>query len=164
MAATYEPIATITVSGASTNSVTFSNIAATWTDLVVIAKYSLSSETLQARFNSDSGSNYSCTNLYGNGSSAASNRRANFTEARLGLENANQNGLGTGRFHFMSYTNTNVYKTILCESAVPGQEVTRRINLWRNTAAITSINLSSFNASWNFSSGDTFSLYGIKAA
>lgn len=75
MTATYESIETTTLGSAAAN-ITFSSIPSTYTDLVVV--YTLKAETASAdiymRFNSDSGSNYSNTILWGNGTSAGSNR------------------------------------------------------------------------------------------
>ena len=68
----------------------------------------------------------------------------------------------------MSYANTSVNKTRLWRyrsvtSAGGNGEVGGLVGLWRSTNAITSIEVSAFNAV-NFKSGSTFSLYGIKAA
>jgi hypothetical protein len=163
MPATYEPIATHTFSG-STNSVTFSSIPATYTDLRLVMAYNIGSELVQARFNGDTASNYSCTNLYGNGTTASSNRRSNFTEARLGLEGVNTTSEGVLTVDFMDYSNTTTYKTVLSRCNHAAQSVNARVNLWRSTTAINTILISTLNASWNFTSGDTATLYGIKAA
>jgi len=71
MAMTYTPIATQTL-GSSVSTVTFSSISGTYTDLVLIAQPIASAGVdLELRFNGDSGSNYSCTQLSGDGSSPA---------------------------------------------------------------------------------------------
>ena len=80
MTATYEKIATTTL-GSNQASVTFSSIPATYTDIVVIATGKTSTETtLYFRFNGDSGSNYSSTDIYGDGSAAGSFRFSNSSE------------------------------------------------------------------------------------
>ena len=120
---------------------------------------------LQGRFNSDSATNYSCTNLYGNGTTAGSNRRSNFTELRLSQENFNADNTWCNVIvNVMNYANTTTYKTVLSRSNVASQEVTARVNLWRKTPeAINSITL--FGAAGNnFAAGSTFTLYGITAA
>jgi hypothetical protein len=160
---TYSTIATTTFAG-STNSVTFSSIPGSYTDLRLVISYSISGELIQARFNGDTASNYSCTNLYGTGTTAASNRRVNFTEARLGLESANTNSRGVLKVDFMGYSNSTTYKTVLSRCDNAGQETNARVNLWRSTANIGTILISTFNASFNFSAGDTATLYGIAAA
>jgi len=82
MASTYTPIATTTASGSS-GTITFSGISGSYTDLILIyaAKDGNSSTEGNAniQFNSDTGSNYSYTNLYGNGSSAGSSRASSTT-------------------------------------------------------------------------------------
>lgn len=165
MAATYDQIASYTVSTA-VDTVTFSALPQTFTDLIVISNFSLSGESLYVRFNSDTGSNYSATRIIGNGSSASSSRGSNQTAiVAWGAVSTNQaSGRTTSVGQVLSYANTNVYKTALSEFSHAGQEVNRTVGLWRSTAAITSLSLTSTNASWKFSAGDTFSLFGVKAA
>lgn len=160
---TYSSIATTTLSSAA-QSYTFSSIPSTYTDLRLVVDGVVTGELVQARFNGDSGSNYSCTNLYGTGSVAGSNRRANFTEARLGLENVNTTTQGTVSVDFMNYANTSVYKTYLSRANYASQETNVRVGLWRSTSAINTILVSLFNTSWAFSAGTTFTLYGIASA
>jgi hypothetical protein len=62
----------------------------------------------------------------------------------------------------MSYTNTNVYKTVLTAAARAGTGVDRIVGLWRSTSAITSVTL--FTPDADMASGTTLSLYGIKAS
>ena len=168
MAATYEPIASQTL-GSDTASVTFSGIAADWTDLVLSiagrGTAALSSVLLQVQFNSDTGSNYSASYIWGDGSSAYSGRQSNVTYAPVGnmaAASATSNVFTPFALTFMSYANTNVYKTTLAANAISGTLVGRNVSLWRSTSAITSITLSP--NSGNFATGCTFSLFGIKAA
>lgn len=163
MASTYTPIATYTL-GSASQSVTFSSIPSSYTDLQLIIDSSMGGEIVQARFNSDTGSNYSCSNLYGTGSAAATNRRSSFTEARLGIENANTTSKGVVIVDFMNYANTAVYKSFLSSAGYASQETTLRAGLWRSKSAINTILVSSFNGSWPFAAGSTFTLYGIAAA
>ena len=61
MAATYTPIASITL-GAATSSVTFSSIPQTYTDLIVIFNGRTDGdENTNLQFNSDTTNNYSVT-------------------------------------------------------------------------------------------------------
>ena len=71
-AATYVPIGTNTVSGTTTNLITFSSIPSTFTDLVLIdnGKFSASDNSYAMTFNGDTASNYSYTYLLGSGTSA----------------------------------------------------------------------------------------------
>ena len=70
----YKPIATQTVSGSSTSSVTFSSISGSYTDLILIINGATSdsaTNNFRVRFNSDSATNYSATRLLGDGSSTS---------------------------------------------------------------------------------------------
>ena len=81
MAQTYDAIASYTF-GSAASSYTFSSIAASWTDLILIGNWAQDSGTVREmaiRLNGDTGTNYSITELYGNGTSAASYRRSNQT-------------------------------------------------------------------------------------
>ena len=81
MAATYEPIQTYTLASAAA-SITFSSIAASWTDLrLVFAVHptAASSVSICYRFNGDTASNYSDTLIKGNGASASSSRHTSQT-------------------------------------------------------------------------------------
>lgn len=160
MAATYEPIASTTLAS-SASSVTFSGIAADWTDLRLscLLTPSTSNVNVFMRLNADTGTNYSRTFLLGNGSSASSNRNANVpNEVAVGFL-ASTSSLDTTTIDLMSYANTNVYKTVLAQTADATNLVNRIVALWRSTAAITSIRIGA-----SLAAGSTLSLYGIKAA
>lgn len=167
--ATYEPIATTTLSSGQAN-VTFSSISGSYTDLVLIvqAKSSNSSDDPQLYFNSDTGSNYSLTFMSGNGSSASSGRYSNtgggFYCGRPGYTSA---GFTTTIFNIMNYANSTTYKTILLRSGAndntAGYNATEAgVALWRSTSAITSLTID--GGSGNIASGSTFTLYGIACA
>jgi hypothetical protein len=121
------------------------------------------------RFNGDTGSNYSKTHLYGTGSAAGSDNASNTTSAPAGTwypTAISSSGIyGTTVISIMNYSNTTTYKTALSRNAsisttnaLPGAIV----SLWRNTAAITSIDLFMNPNDW--ATGSTFTLYGIAAA
>jgi hypothetical protein len=74
---TYEAIATQTL-GSAAASVTFSSIPSTYTDLVLVCNFETSSNAIAGvyiQFNGDTSTNYSSTNLIGNGSTAESSRQ-----------------------------------------------------------------------------------------
>ena len=162
MTATYEKIATNTLSTA-TASVTFSSIAGTYTDLVLICETKMpnNNEALSMRFNSDSSSNYSYVQLAGTGTVAATNDGINQSYARFG-NNLQTNG-GFTKADILNYSSSSVFKTILSRSghATDGGTVAFA-NMWRSTSAITTI-LIYPESTGNFASGSTFTLYGIKA-
>lgn len=163
---TYEAIATNTISGSSTNSVTFSSIPSTYTDLVIVfqgTKISAGGQSLIYQLNGDTGSNYSFTYLGGNGSTASSGRVSNSTYAALGAWVSNLSTTGEADFlYLMNYSNTTTYKTGLARSS-GSSAVEANVALWRSTAAINSVTLS-IGSPAAFTAGSTFSLYGIKAA
>jgi hypothetical protein len=164
MPRTYEPIASQTLGSASA-SVTFSSIASTWTDLRLVIVGGIASGASEnivcLRFNSDTGANYSDTHLWGNGSSPQNGRSTNTTFTRLWrVAIGGQSVITTD---IMSYANSNVFKTVLSANANPAESVWRVVGLWRSTSAITSVTVLE-NSGNNFSSGSTFSIYGIKAA
>jgi hypothetical protein len=161
---TYEAIATTTV-GTATNSVTFSSIAATYTDLVLVifARNTTATNTSYIRLNGDSGANYSSTQLYGDGSTAGSNRDTSRGQIDniYAASSANASGtFSTTLVNIQNYANTTTYKTVLSRSNLPIQ-VAASVGLWRNTAAINSVQIVSGG---NFEIGSTFNLFGIKAA
>lgn len=163
MAATYESIATTTL-GTATNSVTFSSIPSTYTDLVLITNVGhASGDATVYQFNGDTGSNYSRTFLSGNGSSTYSGRETNGTW--MNLQNQDQPTTSVSQVQvvsIMNYSNSTTYKTAVGRGNVASAGVTAAVGLWRNTAAITSVTVRT--ASANFVVGSTFTLYGIKAA
>jgi hypothetical protein len=161
MAITYTPIATQTL-GSAAASVTFSSISGTYTDLILIISgtNTAGGENLLLQFNSDTGSNYSRTQLTGNGSAAQSFRASNVTEARIGIV---QTTPSTSISNIMNYSNTTTNKTIISRDGNAGVNTQAVVNLWRNTAAITSI-LIYQSSSANFLTGSTFTLYGVKSA
>lgn len=168
MPATYDCIATTTLSSA-TSSVTFSSISGSYTDLVLVFEGTSSAvDSLFARVNSDTASNYSGTELRGDGSTAASSRFSNVTYLYLGYNvSMDSTNRANAIIHFMNYSNSTTYKTVLSRfnraggSSYPGTAA--YVNLWRSTSAITSIQMIDYGGG-NFSVGSTFTLYGITAA
>lgn len=167
MASTYEPISSHTLASTAVT-YTFSAIPSTFTDLVLVimAKTARSdalvADNLEITFNSDTGSNYSQTRLYGT-TSALSQRKTSQTYIQfLGATGNAAASQSVTTVNIMSYANTNVYKTSLLSGGSAGLSVERQVALWRNTAAITSIGIAPQTSPWQV--GSTFTLYGIKAA
>ena len=160
---TYVALDKVTISGTSTNTVTFSSISQNYTDLILVIEGTSTGANIDfpIRFNGDTGANYSRTYLYGNGSSTSSGRASNDTS--MGLPNLDT-GRGVSISHIFNYANTTTFKTGLGRtSGAPSYGVSAIVGLWRNTAAITSLTV--FAAGANFyGNGTTLSLYGIKAA
>lgn len=165
---TYEPIVTTTL-GSAQGSVVFdiSSVAnQSYTDLVlVITNITAQINNMGISLNGDTGSNYSRTVAYGNGST------------RLSSKNNNQNYLFTmykdtdgGNptmciSHFFNYSNGSVYKNVVSRLVTDSSGTRSSMMItgtWRSNEAITTISINSGNA--NFNSGANFTLYGILAA
>jgi hypothetical protein len=162
MAATYTPIASVTL-GASSSSVIFNNIPQTYTDLILVCTYSFSGTTnILGQWNGDTGNNYSYTYLEGYTTVATSGRGSNTNIANLGYSNANQ--LSNAIIHFMNYSNATTHKTVLNRQNQTGTNtyLSMTTNLWRSTNPITLINI--FCNTGTMAAGSTFNLYGILGA
>jgi hypothetical protein len=159
---TYTPIATQTL-GSAAASVTFSSIPQGYTDLVLIANRSSSGlDNLSMQFNGDTGSNYSFTVLYGTGSTAGSYRGSNTNNPYLDFYASSSSSLPTPVImNIQNYSNSTTYKTTLARGNAAATGVDATVMLWRNTSAITSILLKCHDGS-NFTTGSTFSIYGIQ--
>jgi hypothetical protein len=163
---TYTPIATNTVSGTSTATVTFSSISGSYTDLIIVANGSITvNDNTYVQFNSSGGTGYSGTYFTGNGTTAAagtytSNDRivADYTS----YPNTT-GGAWTTIYHFMNYANTNTVKSCLIRANNAGIGTSLSTHSWNSSAAITSIALQCTGSS-KWGNGTTFTLYGIQAA
>jgi len=160
---TYVALDKVTVSGSSTSTVSFTSISQLYTDLVFIVNGSKSgsgSTDIAWQANSDTNSNYSQTSLYGTGSAASSDRGVSATSARNGRLGIDQS---TSILNFQNYSNTTTYKTCISRGNTAGYLVIANVGLWRSTSAISSLAFTLADGT-NFTSGTTFSLYGIAAA
>lgn len=165
MATTYTPIATQTVSGSSTSRITFNSVPSTYTDIIAIANCATSggASSLYGQVNGDTGTNYSWTYLYGNGTSAASGRFSNAGNYIAGYYVTPATGFDfVSITHYQNYANTTTNKTVLSRAnasggTYPGAEAS--VSLWRNTAAINRIDF--YIGTGNFVAGSTFTLYGV---
>ena len=171
MANTYTLIASNTL-GASTASVTFSAIPSTYTDLVLRMSVRTTStgvqDTFALQFNSTT-ANYSINYLEGTGSSASAGGFFNAT-TRTDI-NVTGNGATADTFsnielYIPSYLASqhkpsSVFSVNENNATAAVMQVTA--NLWRDTAAINTIKLDALTYSgYNFVSGSSFFLYGIK--
>ena len=164
MAATYTPIATTTL-GSANNSVTFSSISGSYTDLVLIYSGTTTNnnQNLAIQFNSDTATNYSETELYGNGTTAGSGRRSSLSQIFLN-EQGGSSGQTTVVTNVMNYANTTTYKTALTRYGTAGGGPETNVGLWRSTSAITAIKIFLNGGTETFTAGSTFTLYGIANA
>lgn len=166
MATTYEPIATTSISSSGINTITFSSIPNTYTDLRISFFWKGDYANPFMQFNSDTGTNYSNTRLTGNGSAAQSSRQSTTDSITLspltGLDTTGYPALS--EINIFSYAGS-TYKTTLIRTSVDlngsGSTVSE-VALWRSTSAITSVTLGLTTGSSCI--GTTATLYGIKAA
>ena len=113
------------------------------------------------QINGDTSASYSRTRLFGNGSSAASDRASNTTKGALGINSTAQ--FSTIIANFQNYSNATTYKTVVSRGSDASNFVSAYVSLWRNTSAITQITILP-DSGTTFVSGSTFTLYGIAAA
>jgi hypothetical protein len=176
MPSTYTPIATNTLTSA-TATISFTSIDQTYTDLVIVTSArGASSGHLYARWGNgsyDSATNYSGTGMWARSTTDdyGSSRNTSFNFARLSpftysVPNATST-FGTTIVHLQNYSNTTTFKTVLTRCSgidaneYAGPEVA--VILWRSTSAINQIQFS-IAGGFNFETGTTITLYGIKAA
>ena len=161
MAITYEPIATTTLGAAAAN-ITFSSIAATYTDLRIVFSGTVATAgSFGMQFNSDTASNYSRTFVYGTGTVAASGKSANQTSI-VGT-NMGTTIPALTEIDIFSYAGS-TYKTTLIRGSADtnGSGTTiALVALWSSASAITTIKLFEANGA-NLSTGTIATLYGIK--
>jgi hypothetical protein len=162
---TYTPIATNTVSGGSTNSVAFSSISGSYTDLVIVAKIfptaDIGGQNMYIRFNSDTSTNYSSTTMLGNGTAASSSRLTSQTGiGRMDFYTA-ANPTAT-LLNVQNYSNSTTYKNVLIRHNVTDNGTKAIVGLWRSTSAITSLEM--YIDAGFYGAGSTFTLYGIASA
>ena len=151
-----------TVLGSSASSVTFSSIPSTYKDLVVeiVGAYPGADVTTVCTFNGDNGSNYSYTNLIGNGSSSGSGRGTSTPYIVVSAPGNSSSELSADYLHIMSYSNTGIYKSTLGRSNRSSSLVRATAGLWRATAAISSVSFYHYGGV-NIAAGSTFRLWGV---
>lgn len=165
MALTYEPISTTTLSSAA-NSITFSSIPATYTDLhLVVTTLGATGDYISIRFNGDTSTNYSWIIGGMDNTGTFQQKATGQAQGRIGNSMNSATIPTVTRTDIFSYAGS-TYKTVNSTSGsdINGSgEVRVFTNMWRSTAAINSILLRG-DAGANFAIGTKATLYGIKAA
>ncbi len=160
MPQTYVPIATNTL-GSNTNTVTFSAIPQTYTDLIIVfngANTSSADFRIQVGNGSvDTGTNYSRTIMFGHSGGVVASGDTN----NIAWISSSYTNRSNAIIQIMDYSNTTTNKTALIRNDISSDITYASVNLWRSTSAINIITLS--QPTHNFVSGSTFTLYGIKA-
>jgi hypothetical protein len=168
----YESIATVNGTGSS-DTVSFNSIPATFKHLQIRwigrCDAATADENMQLRVNNDTAGNYSRHFLYGVGSgSPSSGGDANASGVLVGrITGANSTALimGAGIIDILDYASGTKYPTF---RAISGNDQNGSglswfaSGSWRNTTAITSIQLKQIFGYGNLTTASTFALYGIK--
>jgi hypothetical protein len=172
MAVTYELIETVTVTaGAGAANITFTSIPQTYTDLQLVMSVrtnrSSAADYVAVSFNSST-SSFSTRLLFGTGSVAGTASHTVSPDSRIAGQavgnNATANIFSNGYLYIPNYTSSN-NKSYSYDAArednASGTELGIGAGLWSDTAAITSIAITSWGGSTilQYSSA---SLYGIK--
>jgi hypothetical protein len=167
---TYVAIETQTVAS-TVASVTIGSggtIPQTYTDLILVVSGKSTSGIVNwgLRFNGDTGSNYSRTLMFGNGSTTGGARQTSSTSANPGfLTTAGSPTI----IQIMNYRNTTTYKSWIARAGDASDSVSLSVGMWRGSTGsatnqpITSITLFS-DGSTSIAAGTTFTLYGIADA
>lgn len=172
------PIASATASG-TVSDYMFQNIPQTYQDLMLIVSVrgaaSQTSQTFAAYVGTGAnGTNLlqsnenSVTRLSGDGSNATSSRTTN--GSGMFLNNIPGGTSTSGVFasyaiHFLNYANATTFKTLLSRYAgdLNGSGVTSLVvGLARTTSPLLTVGVATYGDG-NFTSGSTFTLYGIRA-
>lgn len=161
MAITYEPIATTTVSGSSTTTVTFSSLAPGWNDMVIVIAGNTTNLTGAIRFNNDSSSIYSRIGIRGNGTTANSFQQTamSFIPFDGSYSQPSQNVI----IHINGWAYSGFNKTAIIRSNNAGAGLDQCLGMWQNTSVINRVDILSTGAT-PWLAGTVMSIYGIKAA
>jgi hypothetical protein len=164
-------IATYTISNTTTRTVTFSSIPQTYKHLQLRihgrARRAVDVESGAIYYNGDSGINYRCHLVSGNGSAASTGTAANDFVTMMVTGSLSTTGIFSATIaDIFDYTNASVYKTQRSLTGYDGNGAgyTRMVSqlYYANTNAITSISLDDGGGSSNWEVGSHIALYGIK--
>lgn len=169
MANTYVLIASNTL-GASAASVTFSSIPSTYTDLVVRISGrtdgAVTQAAMQIYLNNDSAANHSGTFLQGDGATATSGRPSQpIFIGRVTGTTGTSNTFNNLEVYIPSYT-ASQNKPFSGFSAQENNTTTAYLSveaaLYSSTSTVNRIDFICGSGGYNFASGSSFYLYGIK--
>lgn len=169
MATTYTLIASSTVGSGGSATISFSSIPSTYTDLKLVysARNTVSGtqEFVKVTFNSNT-SNYSLRSLQGDGSAASSN---NWSFQWIGYavgSTATASTFSNGEIYIPNYNSSNnksFSSDNVAENNTTNAQSIMAANLWANTAAITSIDIT-MQGGYDFVQYSSFYLYGISSS
>jgi hypothetical protein len=157
---TYTPLANVTLGSAHTT-VTFSNIPATYRDLILNINGSTTSgvRNVGVRLNGDSTATYAFVRMNGSGTTATSTSGSTGTSLNAGI--LGSAAIGQIMFSLFDYSATDKHKTSLVRGDLSNEGTQAVTGRYPSTSAITS--LACILDSNTFAIGTTFSLYGVIA-
>jgi hypothetical protein len=170
VASDYDLLETEILTG-DTATLTFSSLNATYgadyqhLQIRMVTRVSADGGSIAARFNGDTGSNYSTHRLFGTGSSVVSDAFTSYTLIWAGVNTTNvfpTDAFGASVLDILDPFETTKYTTTRALAGRTSDFVPLLSGSWRNTAALTQITLSP-NAG-SFVSGSRFSIYGLRSA
>lgn len=162
---TYSTVATTTL-GSATPSYTFTSVPTTYTDIILIGDLAPGATNFDIRVgngSADSGTNYSSTRLFGNGTSATSDGQSNNSTGLMGNVDNSTTNQSNLIMHLQNYSNTSTFKTAIIRWNRVESYVLSIVGLWRSTSAINTIQIRSTSGQ-NIPAGTVLTLYGISAA
>ncbi len=172
MANTFELISSYTVAAGGVSSITFSSIPSTYTDLCLKLSVRSNRATVQDTFKltfNATGSGYSFTRIYGDGSAVGSDGSTGDSTLTVGYSagnSATSNTFGNCELYIPNYAGSN-YKSVSTDGVGENNGTTAYAglfaSLWANTAAITSI-LIEGGTSATLLQYSTAYLYGVKSS
>lgn len=165
-------IASSGVLDGSTNGITFSSIPQNFTHLHLritarSARTASTNDRVYCRFNSDSATNYTWHELYGDGSSPYGQAYAPDNVFYTGFDPAastTASVFASEIVDILDYANVSKFKTVRAIDGYDGSGsgiVSLRSGLWRSNAAITSLFLGHYYTGANFVAGSRVDLYGL---
>ena len=165
------PLGMVQVGSGGTSSVSFSSIPSTYKHLQIRGISQCTNvKEFHIQINSDTGSNYSYHNLYGNGSSAGAAGAS--TQDKIATLTQVGSATATSTFSalvidILDYSLTSKYKTLRILSGTNQNNTTDEMGLtsglWQSTSAINTIKLFP-TSTGTFTQYTQFALYGIKGA
>lgn len=163
MSQDYIPLATVTLAS-SASSVTFSNIPATYRDLVMVADVIAgATQGVNVRFNGDTGTNYSVVMMRAEPAGTGSSSNT-FNEIYATWSSVNNGAKGQVNLSLMDYSATDKHKTMLIRNSFTGTTgmfSEAHAIRWASNSAVNSVRF--YPTTGNFAIGSTFSLYGVIA-
>lgn len=163
-------VSTVTVGGGGATSISFSNIATTGKDLMILmsSRNSVNETGIALQFNGDTANNYAYRMLYGDGSSVTSqadsdgiNRIVSYTN---NIPNFTASSFSSVQYHITNYA-ASASKIVSIDGVITNNSSTAYQSFvggrWTGTAAVTSLTLTALGTNPSFVQNTVASLYII---